>query len=444
MRLSVGHYVFLGLFVVVQCVIIAFLLTLTGVDYYRLKRIHNLINAGFLMVLGSIFIWKRVTAALNYLDPDRITPARLRWRTICFQDVARASLLILLVLSQFSMIFYFLLLGTEPHILAQISLVGLAAYLHVIVFLVIAECLHFFSTLFLNYGVLESMNRYIVDNRHAFIFVSLCCALLFILGGLYTTITDPVYTHVTIHLEKLRQGELRVALLSDLHIGPTVGQKRMEKIAQITNELNPDVITIAGDLADGYVRDFAVAATPLCSLKAKYGVYFATGNHEYMHGNIEEWFAFLENCNITVLHNSYKRFVTKKGGHFCIAGADDLYAAKAHFPGHAMQPERAVSGCALNDTTIMLAHQPNAAKLMLSHPLVSEKLDLILSGHTHGGQMYLFVPIIYLANAFARGLYYHEATNVYVYVSAGVNFFGPPVKMFGGCEIIDILLKPLT
>nr|CDJ96471.1 Ser/Thr protein phosphatase family protein [Haemonchus contortus] len=72
------------------------------------------------------------------------------------------------------------------------------------------------------------------------------------------------------------------------------------------------------------------------------------------------------------------------------------------FPGHAMQPERAVSGCALNDTTIMLAHQPNAAKLMLSHPLVSEKLDLILSGHTHGGQMYLFVPIIYLANAFAR------------------------------------------
>ncbi|KAK6033853.1 Ser/Thr phosphatase family protein [Cooperia oncophora] len=216
----------------------------------------------------------------------------------------------------------------------------------------------------------------------------------------------------------------------------------MEKIAQLTNELNPDIIAIAGDLADGYVRDFAVAASPLCSLKAKYGVYFATGNHEYMHGNVDEWFAYLKDCNITVLHNSFKRFVTNKGDQMCMTGADDLYAAKSHFPGHAMHPERAVSGCQPNDTVIMLAHQPNAAKLMLNHPSVSEKLDLILSGHTHGGQMYLFVPVIYLANAFARGLYYHAATGVYVYVSAGVNYFGPPIKMFGACEIIDIVLKP--
>ncbi|VDO59793.1 unnamed protein product [Haemonchus placei] len=160
---------------------------------------------------------------------------------------------------------------------------------------------------------------------------------------------------------------------------------------------------------------------PTVSLKET----FFKGNHEYMHGNVEEWFAFLENCNITVLHNSYKRFVTKKGDHFCIAGADDLYAAKVHFPGHAMQPERAVSGCALNDTTIMLAHQPNAAKLMLSHPLVSEKLDLILSGHTHGGQMYLFVPIIYLANAFGtRGIAIHKV------FFASVNRVEVPLPLF--------------
>ncbi|KAK6033170.1 Ser/Thr phosphatase family protein [Ostertagia ostertagi] len=430
MRLSTGHYVFLGLFAITQCVVIFLLYTLTGVDYYRLKRIHNLINGGFLMTLGSMFIWRRVTSALNHLDPDRITPARLRWRTICLQDVARATLLIMLVLSQFSMIFYFLLLGAEPHLLAQISLVGLAAYLHVVVFLVIAESVHFLSTVSLKYGVLESINRYIVNNRHTYTFLSLFCALLFILGGLYTTFTEPVYTRVTIPLKKLQHGELRLALLSDLHIGPTVGQTRMEKIAQLTNKLNPDIIAIAGDLADGYVRDFATAAAPLCSLKAKYGVYFATGNHEYMHGNVEEWFSYLDSCNITVLHNSYKRFVTNKADQICMAGADDLYAAKAHFPGHAMHPERAVSGCEPNDTVIMLAHQPNAAKLMLNHPLVSEKLDLILSGHTHGGQMYLFVPIIYLANAFARGLYYHDPTGVYVYVSAGVKHFGPPRQKY--------------
>ncbi|KAK6033854.1 hypothetical protein COOONC_28640 [Cooperia oncophora] len=201
MRLSRGHYIFLGVFAITQCVVVFLRFKLTGVDYYRLKRIHNLINAGFLMMLGSMFIWSRVTAALNYLDPDRITPARLRWRTICLQDVARASLLILLILSQFSMIFYFLLLGAEPHLLAQVSLVGLAAYLHVLVFLVIAESVHFISTVSLKYGVFESLNRYIVSNRHAYTFLSLLCAVLLILGGLYATITDPVYTHVTIPLK---------------------------------------------------------------------------------------------------------------------------------------------------------------------------------------------------------------------------------------------------
>ncbi|WKY16574.1 hypothetical protein Q1695_001319 [Nippostrongylus brasiliensis] len=442
MRLTTGHYLFLGLFGVTQCVILVLLYMLEGVDYYRLKRIRNLINMGFIMVLGSMFIWRRVTAALKSLDPDRITPTRLRWRTICLQDVARASLLILLILSQFSLVFYFFLLGSEPHILAQISLVGLAAYLHVIVFLVISESIHIISTVSMKCGVFEATSRYIVNNRHAYTFLSLFCAFLFILGGLYVTFSDPVYTRVSIPLKKLQHGELRVALLSDLHIGPTVGRTRMETIARLTNELNPDVIAIAGDLADGFVNDFGKAATPLCSLKAKYGVFFATGNHEYMHGNVEEWFDYLTACNITVLHNSQKRFITTNGDQICVAGADDLYAAKAHFPGHEMHPERAVAGCERNDTVIMLAHQPNAAKMMLRNDVVSSKLDLILSGHTHGGQMYLFVPIIYIVNAFARGLYLDKATGVYVYVSAGVNFFGPPIKMFGACEVIDITLEP--
>lgn len=394
------------------------------------------------MVLGSMFIWRRVTAALNHLDPDRVTPARLRWRTICFQDVARASLLILLILSQFSLLFYYFLLGSEPHILAQISLVGLATYLQVVILLLIAESIHIISTVSLKYGVFESLNRYIVNNRHAYTFLSLLCAFLLILGGLYTAFSDPIFTRVSVPLRKLHHGEVRVALLTDIHIGPTVGQKRMETIARLTNDLNPDIIAIAGDLADGFVRDFSNAARPLCSLKAKYGVFFATGNHEYMHGNVEEWFSYLNDCNITVLHNSQKRFITSYGDPICVAGADDLYAAKAHFAGHAMHPEKAVAGCDSNDTVIMLAHQPNAAKMMLNDQTVSTKLDLILSGHTHGGQMYLFVPIIYIVNAFARGLYYHAATGVYVYVSAGVNFFGPPIKMFGSCEIIDMMLKP--
>ncbi|EPB78365.1 Ser/Thr phosphatase family protein [Ancylostoma ceylanicum] len=333
----------------------------------------------FMMVIGSMFIWKRVTEALNHLDPDKITPARFRWRTICFQDVARATLFIL----------------------------------------------------------------YIINSRHAYTYLSLFCALLFVLGGLYATLSDPVYTRVSIPLRNLHNGDVKVVLLTDLHIGPTVGQKRMQKIVELTNRLNPDIVAISGDLADGFVKDLEGAANPLCSLKSKHGVYFATGNHEYMHGNVDEWFAYLERCNVTVLHNSQQRILMENGDRMCIAGTDDLFAARAHFPGHGMDAQRAVVGCHPGDAVVMLAHQPNAAQVMLDDPIVSKRVDLILSGHTHGGQMYLFVPVIYLVNAFARGLYYNEPTGVYVYVSAGVNYFGPPIKMFGACEIIDITLKPV-
>uniref|UniRef100_A0A0K0D2C5 Metallophos domain-containing protein n=1 Tax=Angiostrongylus cantonensis TaxID=6313 RepID=A0A0K0D2C5_ANGCA len=274
--------------------------------------------------------------------------------------------------------------------------------------------------------------------------LSLFFALLFIIGGIFTTFSDPVYTHFSYisKFQKLHNDKLRVVLLSDLHIGPTVGQKRMERIVQLTNDLNPDIIAISGDLADGFVKHFGQAASPLCFLMAKRGVYFATGNHEYMHGNVEEWFDFLKACNITVLHNSQRRFTLENGDSICVAGADDLFAAKAHLPGHFMDVRKAVDGCKVDDVVIMLAHQPNAAGIMLNDPIVNKKLDIILSGHTHGGQMYLFVPIIYMMNAFARGLYYYAATGTYVYVSAGVNYFGPPIKMFGTCEIIDIILKP--
>ncbi|KHJ82297.1 hypothetical protein OESDEN_18010, partial [Oesophagostomum dentatum] len=130
-------------------------------------------------------------------------------------------------------------LGSEPHVLAQLSLVGLAAYLHVLIFLIIAEFVHGLSTVSLRCGLFESLSRYIVNSRHVYTCLSLFCALLFILGGLYATFSDPVYTRVYIPLKNLHNGNVKVALLSDLHIGPTVGQKRMSKIVELTNKLNP-------------------------------------------------------------------------------------------------------------------------------------------------------------------------------------------------------------
>lgn len=223
-------------------------------------------------------------------------------------------------------------------------------------------------------------------------------------AGLYSTHTDPVVKTTSIPMKKFdttRGSNVSLVLLSDVHIGPSVGRSRIRKIVDMTNALKPDIITIAGDLADGLVKDFQGAAEPLCDLRAPGGVYFATGNHEYMHGNVTEWFWFLENCNITVLHNSNKH-LTLNGQKLCIAGADDLFAVRAHVPGHGMDLRKALSTCDSDSTNILLAHQPNAAKIVLTDKELSQKVNLILSGHTHAGQMYPFVPIVHIANAFVR------------------------------------------
>uniref|UniRef100_A0A1I7X839 Gustatory receptor n=1 Tax=Heterorhabditis bacteriophora TaxID=37862 RepID=A0A1I7X839_HETBA len=207
MRFTIYHWTFLSILTLTQAAIIILRLSWSGVAYYRLVRIHNLVNAEFVMIVGSVFIWRRISSALSSLDPERITPVKLRWRTICLHDVARASLIVFLLMSHASFTFYFFLLGSEPHLLAIISLTAVATYLHIFVFLIIVEGIYFSSSLSVQFGILTSFNRLVNSLLNSFIL---------------------------------------------------------------------DILAISGDLADGFVQDFESAARPLCSLKAKYGVYFAT------------------------------------------------------------------------------------------------------------------------------------------------------------------------
>ncbi|KAL3982432.1 Calcineurin-like phosphoesterase family protein [Acanthocheilonema viteae] len=266
-------------------------------------------------------------------------------------------------------------------------------------------------------------------------------AVVFVLAGLWVALLPPVVRRVTIEIENLPKAQkgFTIALLSDLHIGPTVGCSRIQKMVDTINPLKPDMIAISGDLADGLVRNLEKAAYPLMNLTSKYGIYFATGNHEYLHGNVDEWFVFLKKIEIVPLHNKNEKILIGNS-RICIAGADDLFAEHSRLAGHVMDYKKALRGCSKNDTTIMLIHQPNAVRIILNDIEVAKNIDLILSGHTHAGQMYVFVPLVYFWNAYFRGLYYNKVTRTYIYVSAGINYFGPPVKIFDGSEIILIKL----
>uniref|UniRef100_A0A1I8ESE7 Metallophos domain-containing protein n=1 Tax=Wuchereria bancrofti TaxID=6293 RepID=A0A1I8ESE7_WUCBA len=371
-----------------------------------------------------------------------LQPSYRCWRTVCVQKFLKAAIILLLFLVHISSTFYYLWIGEEPNIFAMIALTSVAVYIYLIFFLLTFVLIQsvFRRMLRMNSKHFRFL-RLLVANELSNRIFAIVLAVVFVLAGLWVTLLPPAVRRITIEIDNLPEAQkgFTVGLLSDLHIGPTVGCSKIQKMVNTINLFKPDVIAISGDLVDGFVRNLEKAAYPLMNLTSKYGVYFATGNHEYLHGNVDEWFVFLKKIKIIPLHNKNKKILVGNS-RICIAGTDDLFAEQSRFSGHIMDYKKALRGCNKNDTTIMLIHQPNAVRIILNDVETAKNIDLILSGHTHGGQMYVFVPLVYFWNAYFRGLYYNKTTGTYVYVSAGVNYFGPPVKIFDGNEIIIIKL----
>ncbi|GMT35991.1 hypothetical protein PFISCL1PPCAC_27288 [Pristionchus fissidentatus] len=458
-RRSMKTLHWIGLYAALHAVIHTFFVVLrfstTGVDSYRVKRAHTLAWAELGMLFGSFILFGRLSQAFaNLFLPNSraengslsFLPLGNRWRHICLSDIWRALVFLFLVLAHVSFLFYYIWLSEEPNLLSLISLWAMGLYLHLLVLSIVFEVLYYLVKFIENRRGEESfkLTKLTPMTRDQITVSILALSFVLACGGLFTALSDPVVQTEQIfskHLPSSMGHPVKIALLTDIHIGPSIGKTRIEKVVKMTNEINPDVVAIAGDLADGFVSDLREAAAPLCNLKTKYGVYFATGNHEYMHGNVDEWFAFLRSCNITVLHNENRHIALPQNASLCMAGMDDLETLKLHIPGHGMDPEKALRGCRPGELQVLLAHQPNAAKRVIRDGLATH-LDLILSGHTHNGQMYVFWPIVWAVNAYKRGLYYDAPTDTQIYVSAGVNFFGPPIKMMGNCEIIDLQIFP--
>ena len=216
---------------------------------------------------------------------------------------------------------------------------------------------------------------------------------------------------------------LRIVQISDVHIGPTIGKAFIEDIVARINALKPDVVAITGDLVDGSVEDLGEHAAPLGKIEAKHGVYFVTGNHEYYSG-AREWIAFLEKLGIKVLQNERVRIGGEHG--FDLAGIDD--------PTGDPDLEKALKGRDESRGVVLLAHQPRAIEL-------ADKLgvDLQLSGHTHGGQMFPWNLFVRLQQPFVAGL--HQLSHAQIYVSCGTGYWGPPMRVGAPAEITEIELR---
>ncbi|CAK8681901.1 unnamed protein product [Clavelina lepadiformis] len=266
--------------------------------------------------------------------------------------------------------------------------------------------------------------------------VTLCSVMAF-----QTAVQAPRIISVEVPIAKLAPSmdKMRIGLISDIHLGPTVGYTQLKRVVDMTNALNPDIVVFSGDLMDATLADVDGAATPLAELKAPYGKYFATGNHEYYTGDIENWFKALESYGFIVLHNSNRKILSKSNPNdwICILGTDDIQADQIRYEGHGMDLKKAYKGCDLSHPAILIAHQPKAAQIALDSEF---NIQLILSGHTHGGQMYPIIWLCYLVNPFMSGLY-HPKEGSYVYVSQGSVYYGFPLRWGTYPEITNITLR---
>lgn len=222
-----------------------------------------------------------------------------------------------------------------------------------------------------------------------------------------------------------------IVQLSDVHVGPTIGRDFIEHIVGVVNGLKPDVVAITGDLVDGRVHDLKDHVAPLKQLTSTHGTFFVTGNHEYYSG-AGEWCAHLESdLGVKVLHNEHVE-LGRDGHAFHLAGICDYQSAR--FEAGAPDLGKAVAGRDTGRALVLLAHQPKAV-----HDAVKHGVDLQLSGHTHGGQLWPFNWLVRLEQPVVAGLAKFGET--LVYVSRGTGYWGPPMRLNAPPEVTHIRLR---
>ncbi|HSN14638.1 MAG TPA: metallophosphoesterase, partial [Anaeromyxobacteraceae bacterium] len=225
---------------------------------------------------------------------------------------------------------------------------------------------------------------------------------------------------------------LTIVQISDLHVGPTIRQREVDRVVEQANALKGDLVAITGDLVDGTVGELGAIVARLGRLRARHGVHFVTGNHEYYSG-VEDWERFLPRIGIRVLRNERVE-IGDAGGRIDLAGVDDWQAGR-YARGHGYDLGKALAGRDPERALVLLAHQPHGVE-----EAVKAGVGLQLSGHTHGGQIFPFNFAVRAAFKYVKGLYPVNGGEANVYVSRGTGYWGPPMRLGVPPEITRITL----
>lgn len=241
---------------------------------------------------------------------------------------------------------------------------------------------------------------------------------------------NPTITRTTHTSASLPQGfdGTTSALVTDLHAGVVHGANFAQDVVDKVNAAGPDIVILSGDVVDAPFERHRAEIAPLADLEAPLGVFAVTGNHEIYTGSTAEWVAEWKSLGITVLANT-SEVVTRAGEMIRIAGVHDYEGTGVFAP----DPERALAGT-VDAFTLYVAHQPRMAE-------VSQDLgvDLQLSGHTHGGQVWPGELVVPMQQPMVEG--YAVVDGVPVITSRGAGTWGPPVRVAAAPEIPLITLR---
>ncbi|KAB2588577.1 metallophosphoesterase [Streptomyces arboris] len=244
--------------------------------------------------------------------------------------------------------------------------------------------------------------------------------------GTANVLRGPSVQRITVPLAKLPRAAhgFRIAVVSDIHIGPILGRAHTRRIVDTINSTSPDLVAVVGDLVDGSVADLGSAAEPLAGLRARHGSFFVTGNHEYFSG-AEQWVNHVRELGLIPLENAR----VEMGG-FDLAGVNDI---AGETEGQGPDFVRALGDRDRGRAAVLLAHQP-----VVIHDAVQHGVDLQLSGHTHGGQLWPGNYLAELANPTVAGLEQYGDTQLFV--SRGAGAWGPPVRVGAPADITVVEL----
>ncbi|MFJ7984672.1 metallophosphoesterase [Streptomyces sp. NPDC096351] len=240
--------------------------------------------------------------------------------------------------------------------------------------------------------------------------------------GTYGVLRGPRVKRVTVPLARIPRAAhgYRIAVVSDIHLGPILGRAHTQRIVDTINSTQPDLIAVVGDLVDGTVENLGPAAEPLARLRARHGSFFVTGNHEYFSG-ADAWVDHVRELGLRPLRN--ERVEIAAG--FDLAGVDDIAGESE---GQGPDFGRALGDRDRARAAVLLAHQP-----IVVHDAVRHGVDLQLSGHTHGGQLWPGNYLAELANPTVAGLERYGDTQLFV--SRGAGAWGPPVRVGAPSDI---------